>query len=49
MIDYQSIIDIISEMMSLAVPLGFIFGISEWILNTFFGMVFGKRRVRGDY
>lgn len=49
MIDYQSIIDIISEMIALALPLGFIFGISEWILNTFFGMVFGKRRVRGDY
>lgn len=35
MIDYQSIIDIISEMIALALPLGFIFGISEWILNTF--------------
>lgn len=43
-IDYSSIIDLSAEIVRLALPLGFIFGITEWILCTFFGFVFGKKR-----
>lgn len=43
-IDYSSVIDIAAQVIKLALPLGFIFGITEWILYTFFGFVFGKKR-----
>lgn len=48
MIDYQSVIDVIVQFFQLAMPMGIILGFSEWILNTFFGFVFGKRYIRGE-
>lgn len=48
-VDINDIIYLASRVISEAMPIGFVFGISEWILYTFFGFVFGKRTYRGDY
>lgn len=46
---YEQIINLMAQLIGEAMPLGFIFGITEWILSTFFSFVFGKKWLRGDY
>lgn len=41
--DYQPIIEVVAELFKQGMPIGMIFGISEWILYTFFSMAFPKR------
>lgn len=41
--DYQLIIEVVAEVFKTGVPIGMIFGVSEWILYTFFSMAFPKR------
>ena len=48
-VDYSQIMYLIAKLIGEAIPFGFIFGITEWILHTFFSFVFGKRWLRGDY
>lgn len=47
--NYEQIITLMAELIREAIPFGFIFGITEWILYTFFSFVFGKKWLRGDY
>lgn len=41
--DYQQIIEVVAELFKTALPIGCIFGVSEWIFYTFFAMAFPKR------
>lgn len=44
--DYQAIIDVVAELFKIGIPIGIIFGVSEWILYTFFSMAFPRRFTR---
>lgn len=46
--DIDDIIYLVSKLLQEAIPIGFVFGIAEWCLHTFFSFVFGKRWLRGD-
>lgn len=46
MVDYQEIIGMVAEFMSVALPIGIIFGIGEKLINLFFSLAFGKDKVR---
>lgn len=41
--DYQAIIEVVAELFKTAMPIGVIFGISEWIGYTFISWAFPKR------
>lgn len=45
---YDQLMTLMAKLIGEAMPVGFIFGITEWILYTFFSFVFGKRWARGD-
>lgn len=44
-IDYQQIVTICAQCLTVALPIGVIFGIAGRITNFFLGMVTGKERV----
>lgn len=46
MIDYQEVVTLCAQMISVALPIGLIFGLSEKLVNGFLSMVFGERRVK---
>lgn len=46
MIDYQEIVSLCAKMISVALPIGLIFGLSEKLINGFLSIVFGEKRVR---
>ena len=44
-VNYQQVVDILVVAITLAVPIGFIFGVVEKIINMFFSFAFGKNKV----
>lgn len=46
LIDYQQVVDLCVQAVSVALPIGLIFGLAEKLINGFLSMVFGKDRVR---
>lgn len=45
-LNYQVIIDLVVLFLSLSVPIGIVFGITEKLLNLFYSMVFGDKNIR---
>lgn len=43
-IDFTNIINIVTDMSKIAVPLGVIFGIGDLIISTMFKWIFGYKR-----
>jgi hypothetical protein len=45
MIDYQQIVGLVGEVMTVAIPVGLIFGLADKLYNAFMSMVFGKDKI----
>lgn len=45
-LDYQQVVDLCAQAMSVGLPIGVIFGLAEKAINLFLSMAFGKERVR---
>ena len=43
--DYQIIINFLGETLAVAVPVGFIFAVTEKLCNLMFSMFMGKERI----
>lgn len=44
--DYQPIIEVVAEVLKHSIPIGIIFGITEWIVTSFLNFAFPKRFTR---
>jgi uncharacterized membrane protein YphA (DoxX/SURF4 family) len=45
-LDYQIIINMVAQIISVALPIGVVFGLAERLVNAFLSMAFGERKVR---
>lgn len=45
-IDYGQIVALCAECLSVAMPIGFVFGLTGKVYDLFMSMAFGKERVR---
>lgn len=46
MVDYSEIIALCAECLAVALPIGFVFGLTGKVYDLFMSMAFGKERVR---
>ena len=45
-LNYQIVIDMVAEIISLSLPIGITFGLAERLINAFLSMAFGERRIK---
>ena len=45
-LNYQSIIELVSIMIAVSLPIGIVFGLSVKLVNLFISMVFGERNIK---
>lgn len=45
-VDYSQVVELCAQCLSLAMPIGVIFGLSSKVYNLFLSMVFGKERIK---
>ncbi len=46
MIDYQQVVTLCAEILSVSMPIGIIFGLCSKVCDLFLSLAFGKERVR---
>lgn len=44
-LDYQQVIDLVADVCKQAVPIGIFIGITEKVVNLFYSMAFGNKRI----
>ena len=45
-LDYQQVVDLCAQAMTVGLPIGVVFGLAEKACNLFLSLAFGKERVR---
>lgn len=45
-LNYQTIVDMVAQIIQLALPIGIVFGLAEKLVNGFLSMAFGEKRVK---
>lgn len=44
-IDYQVIVNIIAQCITVAMPIGLLFALTDWLVTFFFSVATGKKKV----